>query len=226
MTRFSLWILLALAPICLVALSPASAVVAQDAMEAEAVEGEPASADEPAGVEEDAEAHAEHPASPLLNVDVGAAIWNLLIFGAVFAILAFFVWPPILKGLQAREEQIRSDLEGAEQSRLQAETLRAELDKQIGDAQSQVQAMLADARRDAETAGQKIVEDAKSEAERQRERAVADIETAKKVALSEMAGQTAEIAMTLAKQVVGRELKADDHADLIRQSVDRLPSNN
>lgn len=219
MTRFSLWILLALAPGFLVAFAPTSTVVAQDAEANVAV-------DEPVGEVADEHAAAEHPASPLLNVDVGAAIWNLLIFGTVFAILAFFVWPPILKGLQAREEQIRSDLEGAEQSRLQAETLRAELDKQIGDAQSQVQAMLAEARRDAETAGQKIVEDAKSEAERQRERAVADIETAKKVALSEMAGQTAEIAMTLAKQVVGRELKADDHADLIRQSLDRLPSNN
>jgi F-type H+-transporting ATPase subunit b len=30
----------------------------------------------------------------------------------------------------------------------------------------------------------------------------------------------------VAKQVVGRELKPEDHADLIRQALDRLPSNN
>ena len=64
------------------------------------------------------------------------------------------------------------------------------------------------------------------EAERQRERAVSDIETAKKVAISELAGQTSDMAIQVAKQVVGRELKAEDHAELIRQSLERLPSNN
>ncbi len=70
------------------------------------------------------------------------------------------------------------------------------------------------------------VEEAKDEAARQRDRAVAEIETAKKVAISDLAGQTSDMAINVAKQVVGRELKADDHADLIRQSLDRLPSNN
>jgi len=176
---------------------------------------------------EHAEGDAEaHPVSPLLNVDIGSAIWNLLIFGAVFLILAFFVWPPILQGLQAREEKIRSDLVGAEEARKEAAMLKTDLQAQLDDAQTQVQAMLAEARRDAESAGQRIVDQSKEEADRQRTRAVADIETAKKVALSEMADQTSNIAMALAKQVVGRELKADDHAELIRQSLDRLPSKN
>ena len=86
--------------------------------------------------------------------------------------------------------------------------------------------MLAEARRDAETNGQRIVADAKAEAERTRDRAIADIETAKKVALADLAGQTSDMAMQVAKSVVGRELRPEDHADLIRQSLDRLPSNN
>ena len=86
--------------------------------------------------------------------------------------------------------------------------------------------MLTSARKDAESAGQRIVEDAKAEADRQRERAVNEIDTAKKVAISELAGQTSDMAIQVAKQVVGRELKADDHADLIRKSLERLPSNN
>ena len=86
--------------------------------------------------------------------------------------------------------------------------------------------MLSQARQDAEASGQRIVEEAKEEAVRQRERAVAEIETAKKVALSDLAGQTSDLAIGVAQQVLGRELKAEDHADLIRQSLDRLPSNN
>ncbi|MEP3834045.1 MAG: ATP synthase F0 subunit B, partial [Rhodopirellula bahusiensis] len=90
----------------------------------------------------------------------------------------------------------------------------------------QVQTMLADARRDAEANGQKIVDAAKVEAAAQRERALSDIENAKKVAMAEMAGQTSNLAMQVARSVVGRELSADDHADLIRQSMERLPSQN
>ncbi len=172
-------------------------------------------------------AHAEHEDHPpLLSVDIGSAVCNIAIFLGVLAILSKFVWPPILNGLQAREDKIHSDLEAAERANLEAKTLLGDYQAKLDDAATQVQAMLAEARKDGEATGQRIVEDAKGEAERQRERAIADIETAKKVALSELAGQTSDMAINVAKQVVGRELKAEDHAELIRQSLDRLPSEN
>ena len=170
------------------------------------------------------DSHADLP--PLLSIDVGSAVCNIAIFLGVFAILSKFVWPSILSGLKAREEKINSDLEGAEKANSEAQSLLTEYQAKLDDAASQVQTMLADARRDAEAAGQRIVEEAKAEAQRQSERALADIETAKKVALSDIAGQTSNMAINVAKQVVGRELKESDHADLIRQSLDRLPSNN
>lgn len=163
---------------------------------------------------------------PLLSFDVGSAVCNIAIFLGVFAILAKFVWPVILDGLQARENKIHEDLEGAERANLEAKAVLADYQAKLDDAASQVQATLAEARKDGEATGQRIVAEAKAEAERQRERALADIETAKKVALSELAGQTSDMAINVAKLVVGRELKADDHADLIRQALDRLPSNN
>jgi F-type H+-transporting ATPase subunit b len=177
----------------------------------------------------DAESHgaSDPPGTPpLLSVDVGAAVCNIAIFLGVLAILSKFVWPEILGGLQAREDKIHGELEAAAQANTEAKTLLSEYQAKLDDAASQVQVMLADARKDGEASGQRIVDEAKSEAERQRERAIADIETAKKVALSELAGQTSDMAINVAKQVVGRELRAEDHADLIRQSLDRLPSNN
>ncbi len=163
---------------------------------------------------------------PLLQIDIGSAICNLAIFLGVLAILSKFVWPVILGGLQAREDKIHGDLEAAEKANQEAKSLLADYQSKLDDAASQVQAMLATARKDSEASGQRIVDAAKQEADRQRERALSEIETAKKVALSELAGQTSDMAISVAKQVVGRELKADDHADLIRQALERLPSNN
>ena len=163
---------------------------------------------------------------PLLQFDFGSAICNLAIFLGVFAILSKFVWPVILGGLKAREDKIHGDLQAAEKANEEAKGLLSQYQEKMDEAAAQVQSLLADARKDAEASSQRIVDEAKAEAERQRERAVADIETAKKVALSDLAGQTSDMAINVAKQVVGRELKADDHAELIRQSLERLPSNN
>lgn len=182
------------------------------------------------GVEHDGHAtkagHGDGHTPPLLSFDTGSAFCNLAIFLGVFFVLSKFVWPVILGGLKAREEKIHGDLEAAENANAEAKGLLAEYQTKLDDAASQVQSMLAEARRDAEASGQRIVEEAKAEAQRQSERAIADIETAKKVAISDIAGQTSDMAITVAKQVVGRELKADDHAELIRQSLERLPSNN
>ena len=186
-----------------------------------------------AGEEHADEAHvggehgeAAHGENTLLSIDIGSAVCNLLIFLGVLLILSWFVWPAILGGLQAREQKIHGDLEAAEKANQEAKTLLAEYQSKLDDAATQVQSMLASARKDAEASGQRIVDAAKEEAERQRERSLNEIETAKKVALSELAGQTSDMAISVAKQVVGRELKPDDHADLIRQALERMPSNN
>lgn len=163
---------------------------------------------------------------PLLQVDLGSAICNLAIFLTVLAILSKFVWPVILDGLKAREQKIHGDLVAAEKANAEAKLLLQDYQVQLDEASTKVQTMLADARKDAEANGQKIISESKAEAERQTQRALADIETAKKVALADLAGQTSDMAMAVAGQVVGRELNAEDHSELIRQALDRLPSNN
>jgi F-type H+-transporting ATPase subunit b len=170
--------------------------------------------------------HDESDKPALLSIDFGSAIVNLAIFLGVLAVLSKFVWPVILDGLKARESKIHGDLQGAEQANAEARSLLASYQTKLDEAANQVQAMLAQARKDSEASGQRIVDEAKSEAARQRDRAIAEIETAKQVALADLAGQTSDMAMQVAKQVVGRELRAEDHAELIRQSLQRLPSNN
>lgn len=175
---------------------------------------------------DDDHGHADDGTPVLLQEDIGASVVNLAIFLGVLAILSKFVWPVILDGLKARESKIFGELEAAGKANTEAKALLADYQAKLDDASTQVQTMLAGARKDAEASGQRIVEEAKSEAGRQRDRAVAEIETAKQVAISELAGSTSDMAINVAKQVVGRELKADDHADLIRKSLDSLPSNN
>src|SRR6056297_766527 len=179
------------------------ALTAADGSDGDHPEGDHFEADHDGDLHADGE-HGEEEEGGILSFDFGSAFFNLLIFLFVFAILSAFVWPSVLGGLQAREDKIRSDLQAAEAANAKAEAMLRQYQVKLDDAAQQVQIMLAEARQDAEANGQKIIDGAKQEAVRQRERAVADIETAKKVAMTEIAGQTSEIAMQLARGVVGR----------------------
>lgn len=171
--------------------------------------------------------HVDPPGTPpLLQFDAGSAIVNIAIFIGVFFILSKLVWPVILKGLEARDTKIRTDLESAHQANLEAKALLEQYGAKLAEASTQVQKMLAEAKKDADSERQRVVAEARSEAENHRNRALADIDQAKKVAISELANQTSDMALSVARRIVGRELKADDHAELIRQSLERLPSNN
>jgi F-type H+-transporting ATPase subunit b len=86
--------------------------------------------------------------------------------------------------------------------------------------------MLTEAKKASELERQRIVAEARSECDAQRVRTLTEIEQAKKVAMSELATKTSDMALSVARRIVGRELKADDHAELIRQSLERLPSKN
>lgn len=171
--------------------------------------------------------HVDPPGTPpLLQFDAGSAIVNIAIFIGVFFILSKLVWPVILRGLEARDTKIRTDLESAHQANLEAKALLDQYGAKLAEASTQVQKMLAEAKKDADSERQRVVAEARSEAENHRNRALADIDQAKKVAISELANQTSDMALSVARRIVGRELKADDHAELIRQSLERLPSNN
>ncbi len=163
---------------------------------------------------------------PLLQFDAGSAIVNIAIFLIVLLLLSKFVWPVILRGLEARDQKIREELDGAHQANADAQALLASYQTQLAEASNQVQKMLADAKQSSEKERQRIVADAREEAETHRKRTLADIDQAKKVAIAELAEKTSDMAISAARQIVSRELKADDHADLIRQSLEQLPSKN
>lgn len=171
--------------------------------------------------------HADDSDKPaLLQFDAGSAIVNIAIFLGVFFILSKLVWPVILNALEARDSKIRTDLESAHQANVDAKALLGQYEAKLADASGQVQAMLTEAKKASELERQRIVGEARSECDAQRVRTLAEIEQAKKVAMSELATKTSDMALSVARRIVGRELKADDHAELIRQSLERLPSRN
>ena len=154
------------------------------------------------------------------------ALYTLAVFLLLLLLLYLGAWPKIVGGLQKREQGIADQID---QARLDAEQATETLQKykqQLQDAVLEAQQIVAQARQDAETAGDKIVAEARQSAERERDRALDAIDVATRSALDEVAQRGTEIAVDLAGKIISKELNADDHASLIRDSIDQFASNN
>ncbi len=154
------------------------------------------------------------------------ALFSALVFGLLLLALSSAAWKPIMQGLEKRERGIADNISRAERAAADATAKLAEYESKLAAAAEESQRIVTEARKDAEAAGQKLIAAAQEEAAQSRERALAEIETAKRVALNELAAQSTDVAMSLAQRVVGREVRAEDHQGMIQEMLDRLPSLN
>ena len=151
------------------------------------------------------------------------AIWTFIVFLLLLAILTKFAWGPIVEGLDRREQTIAGSIEEARRIKEEAQKISADYDKKLAAAADEVRAMLDEARRDAEVTKQRIVAEAQSAAADERNRALRDIELAKYDAIHELKQSSVDMAFSLARNVVKRELNSADHASLVQEAVEKMP---
>lgn len=163
-------------------------------------------------------------AKSLVTPALPEIIWGGLAFLIVLAVLMKFAFPALKKGLKAREDQIREDLESASRAREEAESESAQYRAAIGDARSEANTILEDARADAERIRRDVVARAETEAAEIRERAQEDIRLAQERAMSDLRAQVADLSIGLAEKVVERSLDRATQQALIDSYIDSVGS--
>lgn len=200
--------------------------------------GSPAWAAAPAGegaeiadAEHAAEHGGEHAAggNPLI-VDPDLAIYTVVVFGLLLAVLYKFAWGPIVEALDAREQTVQDHLAAAAAKHEEAKGLLAAHEARLATAKDEVREMLEEARRDAEATKAQIVAEADAAAKAHRDRAIREIDQARDGAVRQLAETSANLAVDLAGKVVRQNLSADQQAELVREATSKLassaPSNN
>ena len=153
-----------------------------------------------------------------------SALWVLIIFLVMLAILYPTAWKNVLAGLKAREQRIRQDIAEAEAARVKAEATLKEYNAQLAAAEARVRDMLAKATADGEAIATGIRTRAQQEAEETRTRALRDIDAARDQAVAQVHEQAAVLATMVAEKILRRNLNADDQKDLVAQSLNELPT--
>ena len=149
-------------------------------------------------------------------------IYTLVVFGALFFILAKFAWGPFTEGLRKREQGLLDLKNQAAADRAAAQELKTKLDKELADMRATVRAEIDAARRDAEAMRTSEREAGVKEAAAERERAKREIEAAKDAALNDIYKQAVELATLLSAKTMSRQISAEDHTRFVDESLAEL----
>jgi F-type H+-transporting ATPase subunit b len=147
--------------------------------------------------------------------------FNATLIGQTIAMIVFvwfcmkYVWPLITGAIDKRQTEIADGLAAAEQGKNSLATAKVEIDKILAAARDQARGIIEQAN----TRATGIVEQAKADGEAARksqlEAARAEIDVEINRAREELRGQVARIAVAGAEKVLGREIDANAHRDLL-----------
>jgi F-type H+-transporting ATPase subunit b len=145
---------------------------------------------------------------------------SIVNFLVILYLLRRYLWGPILTVLINRAEKIREGLAMAEAARAERERMKAEVERLLADARREAQAIAERTTKAAEAAAADIRAQAKAEADRIRERGREDATQLHDQALAQLRSELAGMVVLAASRVLGREVDAQKHRELIEQSLD------
>lgn len=150
------------------------------------------------------------------------AVTALVVFLVAFGILYWKVWPPIVKGLDARERKIRDEIAAAEAAREQAKAALAQYEHSLSKAREEANQMIAKARADAKAVAEELRSKNESELTEMKQRATREIESAKQAAIGSLHAEASNLAVAIARKILQREINPRDQQNLMEESVKEL----
>jgi F-type H+-transporting ATPase subunit b len=145
------------------------------------------------------------------DFSIGLFFWQLVLFVGLLLLLRKVAWNPILNAIEERENNIKKDLEAAQNARKEMQNLTADNERILKEARSEREEILKEARE----MRAKSVEDTKEEVRVLKENLMAkakeEIQNEKLTAISELKNQVAELSIGIAEKLVKEQLASKDN---------------
>jgi F-type H+-transporting ATPase subunit b len=138
-----------------------------------------------------------------------------IVFAAFIWFTVKFVWPPLLRAIEARQKQIADGLAAGEQGKRSLEVSSKQAEQAIQEARARAADIIAQAeKRDAQMV-EAAKAAAKAEGDREKAAAKADIQQEAQRAREQLREQVAALAVAGAEKILRREVDARAHAELL-----------
>jgi F-type H+-transporting ATPase subunit b len=163
--------------------------------------------------------------NPLVNVQPGLAIWTIVVFLVLLAVLTKFGWKPLLEALAAREASIRKSLDDAQKTREDLERVHQESARILQQARIDAEGILARSRTDADRIGAELRQKAREESDAIVRNAQRQIQVETRRALDEIRKEAVDLSVTIAGKLIEKHVTREDNQRLIDATLSAIASN-
>ena len=161
----------------------------------------------------------------LLGVNPWTALFTLANTVALFLVLKKFLFKPVMKMIEERQQEIDGMYKDAGDAKEQAQAMQAEYQEKLSAAQETSERLVKEAVARGQHREEEIIRQANQEASAILDKASADIALEKKKAINDAKDEISDIALAIAGKVVGRELNGADQSELIDHFINELGDN-
>jgi F-type H+-transporting ATPase subunit b len=151
-------------------------------------------------------------------------IVEFIVFVVLIIVMGKYLLPPVKKAMDDRREQIRASLEAADRARADASAADDERRIVLDEARQQAREIVAQANRTAD----QVKSDSQSRGQAEFDRILANAEVevslARQRAIEEAAARMGEMVLEVVERIIGREVDAAAHRDLIDEAIAALRS--
>lgn len=154
-------------------------------------------------------------ASGMLNLDSGI-IWTFINIILLFLLLRIFLFKPINKVMDERNQKIQNDIDAAKKAKEEAEELKKQYNDTLKTAKDKAHGIVSEAVERAEDERKAILQKAEDEAQDIFKKTSKTIEIERKRSVQEAQTQIADLAIAAASKILGENV--DDEAN--RKLVD------
>ncbi len=156
-----------------------------------------------------------------MNLNVTILI-QILAFFAVVWLTMKYIWPHILGAMEEREKKIANGLAAGDRAEKELNQAKAKVDTLIVEAKEQASHIKDQATQMATKIKEQAKNDALAEKERQFSAAKAEIEQEANRAKEALRQQVSALAIAGTEQLLGKEVDANKHADLLDDLIKEI----
>ncbi|REE91442.1 F-type H+-transporting ATPase subunit b [Paenibacillus taihuensis] len=149
---------------------------------------------------------------------------QLIAFGILFWLLSRYAFGPLFSIMEQRKQFVKEQLEGAENSRKQAEAQYEEQKQSLAQARKDAYDIIEQAKHTSTKQADEIVHAAKSEATRLKDEAVKDIESEKNKAIASLRAQVSGMSVMIASKIIEKQIDDKSQEQLVDQYLNEVGS--
>ena len=158
----------------------------------------------------------------LLKPDVGVMLLTICNFLLLVYLLKKFAWKGIIGALEKREEQIAQDKQRAQEARLSAEKLQAQLESKLSHIAQEAADKIAQAVKTAEAQREQLLAAAQEQSGRMIEQARVQIRAEQDQALAQVREELVSTALLAAEKITQQEISPAAARNAVERVLDEV----